>query len=148
MDQAFSDRVVMDGVKPGSSFVLAVLSGGVAAVVGSLLWMGVAVATDMNIGYVALGVGAVVGTTVRLAGRGRSFIFGVVGAVWTLVGCVGGEILATIQLATNAQASFMEVLMHYDCVSLAMHFITEASPLMYVIYAVGIFEGYKLSIRK
>jgi len=139
----------MDGVRgEGENLVLGVLAGGLAAVIGAVIWMGITVATGWHVGYVALGVGALVGLAIRTAGNGTGFIFGAAGAVLTLLGCLGGEILATIQLATTPQRDFVSVLSSVNLVEMVKNIATQTDPIMYLIYAIGIFEGYKLSIRK
>jgi hypothetical protein len=126
---------------------LGILAGVVAAIVGALIWMGVTVATGMHIGYVALGIGALVGVAVRWAGKGSTPVFGVVGAVMTLVGCILGQALAEIQLAANASSvGFFQVLSVVNAGELISGVVTSSSPITYFIYAIGIYEGYKLSI--
>ncbi len=135
----------------GSSgnLIWAILAGVVAALIGALIWMGITVATGLHVGYVAIGVGALVGYAVRLAGKGSTPIFGVIGALLTLLGCLGGETLTVIQLAANGtQSSFFEVLNRVDFAKLLPGILENSSPITYFIYAIGIFEGYKLSIRK
>ncbi len=128
---------------------LGILAGLVAAIVGALIWMGVAVGTGLHVGYVALAVGALVGYAIRLAGKGSTPVFGVAGAVLTLLGCVGGETLTVIQLAANnAQKGFFDVVGSVDFSLLLPAIFEHASPITYFIYAIGIYEGYKLSIRR
>lgn len=110
--------------------------------------MGITVATGVHVGYVALGVGALVGLTVRFIGNGRSMIFGIIGAVFTLVGCLGGEVLTVVQLASTAERDFFNTLTTIDLTQLVTNIFDRMDPIMYLIYGIGIFEGYKLSIRK
>lgn len=139
----------MDGVRGrGAHVVLAILAGIVAAAVGALIWMGITIVTGYHIGYVALGVGALVGLTVRYVGNGTSVVFGIIGAVLTLIGCLGGEILTAIQLSTTQQHDFFSALATTDLNQLVTNIFDRMDPLMYLIYAIGIFEGFKFSIRK
>ena len=111
MPNRFAKDVVMDGVRGREENILfGTLAGIIAAIAGALLWMGITVVTGYHVGYVALGVGALVGLTVRLVGNGRSLIFGIVGAVLTLAGCLGGEVLTVVQLASTAQHDFYSTL--------------------------------------
>jgi hypothetical protein len=120
-----------------------------AALVGALIWMGITVTTEMHVGYVALGVGAGVGYAVRYAGKGVTKIFGVIGAGFTLLGCLAGEICAQIQLAAGAaNASFFQVLPNVDFSAVAENIAEHSSPITLFIYAIGIYEGYKFSFRK
>ncbi len=128
---------------------LALAAAAGTSLVGALLWMGITVGTGMHIGYVALGVGAAVGFAVRYAGKGVTKIFGVIGAVFTLLGCIAGETLAVIQLAAASHGTdFFSVLPNVDFGKLLPAIIENASPITYFIYAIGIYEGYKFSFRK
>ena len=149
MKQPYSDHVMMDGLRSGNNFVLAVMTGGIAAMVAALIWWGLTAVTGLSIEYVApLGVAAWVGLAVRFFGKGASFIFGVVGVAWTLAGCLGGEILAASQLASDTQVSFLNVLLHIDLGRLMIHLVKEAVPIKYLVYALSIFQVYWLSIRE
>ncbi len=151
VDQQFSRDVVMDGVRGREEHLISGTVAGIfAALVGAGLWMGVAVVSGMHIGYVALAVGAIVGLTVRQVGNGTGMIFGIIGAVLTLGGCLGGEILSVAQLASSAQRDVFHTLLTLDLSQTVANIFSryQNNPIMYLIYAVGIFEGYKLSIRK
>jgi len=149
MYQQFAKDVPLDGVRGlEENIPFGILAGAIAAAVGAAIWMGITVATGVHVGYVALGVGALVGLAVRQVGHGRSVIFGIIGAVLTLVGCLGGEILTMVQLSTSPQHDFYNVLTTIDLTQVVSRILDKADPIMYFIYALGIFEGYKLSIRK
>jgi hypothetical protein len=132
----------------GENLVLGILAGIVAAIIGAFIWMGITVATGLQVGYVALGIGALVGVAVRYAGNGASPVYGVVGAILTLLGCVGGQLLAAVELSKDAGQSFMDALTHVDFSVAVPQIMEHASPITYFIYAIGIYEGYKLSIRR
>ncbi len=93
------------------NLALAVVAGLVAAVVGAVLWALLASATHLKIGYAAIGVGYLVGLAMRSAGKGHSPVFGYVGAVLALLGCVAGDILSDCSiLATQAHKPLTDVL--------------------------------------
>jgi hypothetical protein len=149
MSQQFAKDVSVDGVRGREENLLfGILAGAVAAGVGAAIWMGITVMTGVHVGYVALGVGALVGLAVRFVGNGRSMIFGIIGAVLTLLGCLGGEVLTVAQLASTPQRDFYSTLTTIDLTQLLNNIFNRMDPIMYLIYAIGIFEGYKLSIRK
>jgi hypothetical protein len=149
MSQQFAKDVAMDGVRGGGeNLFLGMVAGTIAALLGALIWMGITVVTGLHVGYVALGVGALVGLAVRYVGNGTGMIFGIIGAVLTLIGCLGGEILTVVQLSSSPQHDFFNVLTTVDLTRLVPRIFDKMDPIMYLIYAIGIFEGYKLSIRK
>jgi hypothetical protein len=147
MAETFSREMVADGGR-GSSFFLAILAGLLAAFLGSLLWTVVQVAMNLQIGFVAIVIGIMVGYAVRVAGNGRTVLYGILGALLTFAGCLGGEILAILYNASSAQQSILDLLRTTDFVSLIGLIFTKMDVISYVIYAIGVFEGYKLSIVK
>jgi len=136
------------GVEQRGNFVLALLAGLLAAAIGAGIWMAVEVAVGLKVGYVALAIGALVGFSIRLGGHGSSPLFGVIGAVLTLAGCLGGEILSNLYLASSAQQSMVDLARSTDYVAMVQTIFTKMDPISYLIYGIGIFEGYKLSIVK
>jgi hypothetical protein len=141
-------NLIVNEAPPGN-LALAILAGIVAAALGALVWMGITVASGLHVGYVALGVGAIVGYAIRLAGRGTTPVYGVIGAVLTLLGCLTGEILSVIQLAaTQDKTTFFALLPNVDLTKLLPVIFEHTGVITYFIYAIGIYEGYKLSIRR
>ena len=136
------------GVEPRGNVVLAIVAGLVAAAIGAGIWMAVEVTFKLQIGYVAIAIGALVGLAIRTLGHGTHVIYGVIGAVLTLVGCLGGEILSHLYLTSTAQQSMYDLARSADYVQMVQGIFTKMDPIGYLIYGIGIFEGYKLSIRK
>jgi len=128
---------------------LALVAGAVTALIGALIWMGITVATDMHLGLVALAVGAAVGYAVRYAGKGVTKVYGIIGAVFTLLGCLAGEVFASVQFAANAaNLDFFTALTKVDLAALLQNLGENSSAITYLIYGIGIYEGYKFSFRK
>jgi len=149
MSDQFAKDVAWDGVRSrGENVFLGFLAGLVAAAVGAAAWMGITLATESHLGLVAIGVGALVGLAIRFAGNGRSMIFGLMGALLTLASCVSGEVLTLVQLSITPDRDFYHTLIAVDLVQLTSNIFSKMDPLMYLIYGIGIFEGYKLSKRK
>lgn len=68
---------------------MGVVAGLIGALVGAALWAWITVLTDAQIGWMAIAVGFLVGLAVRIFGKGLDKVFGIVGAVLSLLGCVG-----------------------------------------------------------
>lgn len=148
MHQKFSDVVTSDGVRSrNSNFILGLICGIIAAIIGAAIWFAIVVGTGAHVGIVAIGIGALIGVTVRLAGNGRSFIYGVVGAVLTALSCIAGESLTTIQLGTAPDHDFYSVMTSVDPVEMLTSMATQTSATTWVIYGIGILEAYLFSIR-
>jgi hypothetical protein len=128
---------------------MGILAGAGAALAGAVIWMGITVATQMQFGLVAIAVGAGVGYAVRYAGKGVTKTFGVVGAVCTLLSCIAGEVFSVIQMGATADGiGFLEALSKIDLGVVVQNVVENSSIITYVIYGIGVYEGYKFSFRK
>src|SRR4051812_10018311 len=72
----------------------ALIGGLASAIVGAVLWAVITVATEHQIGYMAIGVGFLAGFSVRYFGCGIDFHFRIVGAFFALLGCALGNFLS------------------------------------------------------
>lgn len=79
--------------KKAGSLGLAVLAGGLAAVIAGAIWAGIAVVTEYEIGYVACGVGLLTGFAVCLTTRERSVRVGLMAAGLAVCGLLIGKLL-------------------------------------------------------
>ncbi|MEE9230157.1 MAG: hypothetical protein V3U86_05575, partial [Acidobacteriota bacterium] len=73
-------ELILDRLRADQNLVAGVLAGAAGAVAGAGLWAAVTVFTGFQIGWMAVGVGFLVGYLVRLAGKGIDKSFGVAGA--------------------------------------------------------------------
>jgi hypothetical protein len=97
----------------------------------------------------AVGLGFLVGIAIRTMGRGIDQVFGVVGAVMALVGCVLGNVF-TIAWYISAQtgSSLMSVLTQLD-MELVIDLITETFQVMDILfYGLALYFGYKYAFRQ
>src|SRR5262247_16655 len=87
------------------------LAGLAAALLGAAIWAGITYATHFQIGWMAVGVGFLVGIAVRSVGKGIDSVFGIVGAAFSLLGCAVGNLLAVCGvIARQENVAFMDVL--------------------------------------
>ncbi len=147
MADQFSKGVTV-GVENRGNFVLGLMAGLLAAAIGAGIWMAIEVFFNLKIGYVALAIGALVGFAIRIGGHGSSPLYGILGAVLTLAGCLGGEILSNLYAASSAQQDMLDLAKSADYVQMIQNIFSKMDPISYLIYGIGIFEGYKLSIVK
>ncbi|MGH0033130.1 MAG: hypothetical protein ACQGVC_25345 [Myxococcota bacterium] len=128
---------------------LGAAAGIVASLLGAAVWAAITVVTGYQIGFMAIGVGFLVGLAVRLAGRGLSVVFGVVGGVLALLGCAAGNLLAvTALVAQHEEMAFFDVVLRLDP-TLAFELMKSfASPMDALFYAIAGYEGYQLSFRQ
>lgn len=129
------------------------LSGGIfvsilVGVIAAIVWAALTVATEMQIGLVAIAIGAAVGFAMRFVGKGIDPIFGICGAIIAVLSCVIGNFLSIIGFVANAEdLGYVETLLMFDY-SYAFEAMQEtASGMDLFFYAIAGYEGYKFSFR-
>jgi hypothetical protein len=123
------------------------MAGLVAAAVGAALWALVTLATSYQIGWMAVGVGFLVGWAIRVAGKGTHAVFGIVGALLAVCGCAMGNLLAVIVMAArHFGVPLQDVLTRLtpDVVYSLMQ--SSFRPMHVLYYVIAIYEGYRFSI--
>lgn len=131
---------------PPSNLPLGIAAGAIAAIAGAIVWAAIAYATDMVIGYIAIGVGFLVGLAMRRFGRGSSQVYGVAGAVLALCGCVLGDVFTLLAVGSKMmEVSIIEVYKTLPS-DVIVDSILQQEPMGWVIYAIAVFAGYKYSI--
>ena len=137
----------MDKASSNGNVGVAIFAGALATIVGTMVCMGFALLTGWHVGYMAAGVGIVMGFVIRGSGRGSLVIFGALGVFFTLLTCLIGEMGVAIQAATTQRLDFYGVLTTMNLPELAVTIVTRTDTMMTVIYAIGIFFAFKLSRR-
>jgi hypothetical protein len=133
---------------PRSHLPLAIIAGVAAALVGAVAWAAVTVTTNYQIGFMAIGVGLLVGFAVRL-GNGTGLVFGLIGAILALLGCVLGNFFTIV--AVFAKTQNMNVLTALSAIDLSKvpQVMAEAfDPMDLLFYGIAAYEGYRFSQRK
>ncbi len=125
-----------------------IILGAVACIVGAVAWALVSVSTGYQIGYMAIGVGLLVGIAMR-QGKGITPAFGVIGAALALVSCVLGDFFSIIGfIAKDYEMSFMDVLIEVNYEEVFSAMMENLASMTVVFYGIAIYEGYKLSLRE
>lgn len=142
------EEIDMDALRKEENLLGGVLGGIVAALVGAVAWALVSVSTGYQIGFMAIGMGFLVGYAVRFMGKGVSPVFGVVGALLALLGCVLGDYLSIIGfIAEDYESAYFDVLTGIPVVEMAKLLIENVLSMTALFYGFALFEGYKLSFR-
>jgi hypothetical protein len=142
---------LMNDIKSKQSLSMAVLGGLIASLVGALLWAIITYVTHFQIGFMAVGVGFLVGFAVNFFGKGMTTPFGVVGAVFALFGCIFGNILTTIIAASLQEGiPFSTILLAFlTNPTIVAEILKETfSPIDLLFYAIAVYEGYRFSFRQ
>ena len=101
---------VIDQLDTESNLLMGLIGGGLAMLVGAAIWGAVTYFTEYQIGWMAIGVGFLVGIAVKFFGKGRTPVFGISSAVLALIGCALGNLMFYSGIIAREEgASFLEV---------------------------------------
>jgi hypothetical protein len=134
-------------VAAAENLPLGFMAGLLAAGVGAGLWALITIVVGFQIGWMAVGVGFLVGWAVRMAGKGRHSAFGIMGAFLALGGCAVGNLLAIIMIAAR-QYNLPPLAVFGRLTPDVVLSLMAASfrPMHVIFYFVAILEGYRFSI--
>lgn len=130
---------------------LAIMAGFVAAVGGGLAWAVVTILIGLQVGWMAVGIGLLVGFSVRYFGKGLTKSFGYAGGSLSLFGCLLGNFLAICGLvAKNAGQPIIATTLAFAADPFLSFELIKAtfSPLDWLFYGIAVYEGFKFSFRQ
>lgn len=126
-----------------------VVAGLVASLIGAAAWAITTYASGYQIGFMAIGIGFLVGYAIRATGKGISSVFGVAGAALSLLGCALGNLLAVTAIVADSEGVAFATAVSQLTPALAQELMVAFfSPMDVVFYAIAAYEGYKLSFRQ
>jgi len=127
----------------------AIIGGIIGAVVGALIWTGVTIVLRQEFGIVAIGIGFLTGFFVKTLGKGTTSIYGAIGAMFTLFGCIVGKIFTVVfHQSQETGVSFSEALMEFDLSIIIPLLEQTIQKFDYLFLAAAVFTGYMYSIHK
>jgi hypothetical protein len=128
------------------SLPMALLAGLAAASAGAAAWTLVTVFTGLKIGWMAVGIGFLVGHAVRQFGKGSAPSFQILGAGLSLAGCLAGNLLAVCIFASRSQELSLMAILAGMTPTLAVRLIVETfSGMDLLFYGLAVYEGYKFA---
>jgi hypothetical protein len=123
------------------------MAGFVAAAIGAGLWALITIVTEFQIGWMAVGVGFLVGWAVRVAGKGTHRAFGIMGALLALGGCAVGNLLAIIVVAArHFEIPLLAIFSRLTPDVVVQLMELTFSPMDLLFYGIAIYQGYRFSI--
>ena len=136
-------------LKSEQNLIFAIIAGGIAALLGACVWAAITVMTNYQIGWMAVGIGFLVGYAVKIFGKGIDKTFGIVGAVWSLVGCAAGNLLTVVgTIAKQQNIPIMNILEKLDAEIIASLMQATFNPMDVLFYGIAVYEGYRFSFRQ
>lgn len=128
----------------------ATLAGFIGALIGTAVWLGFTVAVNTQIGWMAVGVGLIVGAMVRHTGHGFDRVFGIMAVGASLAGCAMGTLLAGCWLLATESEEFIfaELVLSLTPGLVTRIFQAMLTTTSLVFGGVAVIAAYWLSIRR
>ncbi len=131
------------------NLLVGVLAGGIAATIGAVAWAMITVATSYQIGWMAVGVGFLVGYAVQVLGKGITPLYGVVAAVLAVVGCLAGNVLTACMLYSRQEAiPLSDVLLDLDPAVITELVLATWQPMDFLFYGLAIYMAYQYGFAR
>lgn len=131
------------------NLLMGLIGGAIAMLVGAIAWGAITYFSEYQIGWMAIGVGFLVGLAIKFFGRGKTVMFGIAGAVLALIGCVlGNLIFYSGVIAQEEGAAFMEVFFFFLLSPVAsIELFTVAFDFMDILfYALAAYAGFSTAM--
>jgi hypothetical protein len=110
IDTSATSQPAIEQLEDQPNLLMGLIGGVIAMLVGAVFWGAVTYFTEYQIGWMAIGVGFLVGIAIKFFGRGKTLLFGVSAAALALIGCLLGNLMFYAGVIAREQsASFLEV---------------------------------------
>ena len=149
IDTSPTTQPAIEQLEDQPNLLMGLIGGVIAMLVGAMVWGAVTYFTEYQIGWMAIGVGFLVGLAIRFFGRGKTLIFGISGAVLALIGCALGNLIFYSGIIAREQgASFLEVFFLLLLTpAAAIEVFTIAFEFMDIFfYALAAYAGFSASM--
>lgn len=142
------DTISLEELRAQQNLPMGLVGGILASILCILVWSLITVLTKYQITYMAIGVGFAVGFSVQKLGKGITPIYGVIGAILSLLTCFIGNLISSVCLiADEVNFSYSEAFSSLDSDTIIM-IIKETFQFMdLVFYGIAIYTGYICSIK-
>ncbi|MCI0553792.1 MAG: hypothetical protein L0287_22820 [Anaerolineae bacterium] len=144
-----SPQPAIEQLDTDANLIMGLIGGAIAMLVSAIIWGIITYVTEYQIGYMAIGVGFLVGIAVRYFGKGHSMIFGLSSAALSLLGCALGNLLFyTGVIAREEGASFIEVFFFLLTTPAAtIELFTLAFEVMDLLfYGIAAYVGFRVAL--
>lgn len=142
-------QMALDAMRSEQNLVNGIVAGILSSIVGAGLWATITILTDYQIGWIAIGIGYVVGFSIRLAGKGIDPVFGIAGGFLSIVGCALGNLgIISYYVAAQEGMPLLDLLSQLNP-QIAFAMLASTFEVMdAVFYAIAAYFGYKYAFRQ
>ena len=143
------DENAINKLKNHQDFIYALIAGSLATFLSAIIWAIITLATKFQIGYMAIGVGIVVGYSVQFFGAGIDKKYGYLGAALSLFGCIFGNLFIQVGLIAQEQSfGYFETLTYLNFSLIISILIESFNPMDILFYGLAIYAGYRFAFRR
>jgi hypothetical protein len=149
MDISATTQPTIEQLEDQPNLLMGLIGGAIAMLVSAIIWGAITYFTEYQIGWMAIGVGFLVGVAIRFFGRGKTLIFGISGAALALIGCLLGNLMFySGVIARQEGASFLEILFFFLVTpAAAIEVFTIAFDFKDILfYAIAAYAGFSASM--
>lgn len=137
------DRFYIEPYSP--KIVPAVLAASVACGISAIIWAAITVITGYQIGWIAIGIGFLVGIAVKRFGGDPAPVLGLIGGLFSFLGCFIGNFLTICALVAEAEGIPVTQIVANIQFSAIPTIMMETTGIMDLLfYGLAIFQGYRL----
>ena len=144
-----STQPAVEQLDTESNLLMGLIGGALAMLVSAVIWGAVTYFTEFQIGWMAIGVGYLVGIAVKFFGKGKTMIFGISSAGLALIGCALGNLLFYSSIIAREEgAAFLEVFFFFLLSPVAaIELFTLAFDFMDILfYALAAYVGFSAAV--
>ena len=139
----------LDQMRIHQDILYAFIGGLASALLGAAIWALITVALEYQIGWMAIGIGILVGISVRFFGSGIDPVFGIIGGFFALISCLLGNIVSQAAfIAQSESLGVFEVLGLFGLEGMITIAIESFEGIDILFYFFAIAEGYKFAFRR
>lgn len=143
------DEKTIDKLKTYQDFYYAIVGGLLVAIISAFIWAAITVATQYQIGFMAIGVGLLVGVSIRFFGAGIEKKYGYLGAFLSFLGCLLGNLLSQVGFIAEDQGlGFFETISYLNPGIIGSIMVETFNPIDLLFYGIAVYEGYRFAFRK
>jgi len=126
----------------------AVLGGIIGVPISSAFWTEVVSIYKLEINILAIAVGFIVGYMVKILGKGNTPVYGIIGVIFTLFGCISGRIMSAMILNSGKPITLIADQVINLNTGMAVYYLESTFQISDLIfYIIALFAGYYCSFR-